>query len=270
MMRVLCLAILLVSQDKTKIEIAVESNVTYAVEATYKGSGKIKIEQGGQTEERSDLFENEEAAWTETILDVKDGSPFKMEMEFSKSKFERKDLDDQEKVSGVRSTQGKKLTLLEVGGKRTKIEAPEGVDKKDLRDIRIRNDALRKSIPTEAIPVGHKWQAEERMLLRDSNDQDGGIEYVSGSATYTFLRIEERRKEKCAVVEAKTELVGKGQGAMKMTVKAETIFYISLEKKHVIESNGKGTYEFKGGGDDVGYVFTGSGSFETLTKVTRK
>lgn len=199
-MRALFLAWILFAQDEAKIEFSYEPNVAWKFESTYKATGKIKIEQGGKTEEWSDLFENEEAAWTETALEVKDGVPSKKEIEYSKAAFERKDLGDKEKVTGAKSFQGKKMTLIDAGGPRTQFEIPAGVDKKDLRDLRIRNDAMYKSLPKAPIRVGHKWTADGRDVLRDANDHDGDIEYTSGSTTYAFLRMEDRKGDKCAVI----------------------------------------------------------------------
>jgi hypothetical protein len=239
------LILALLTQDKIKFEIKAEKGSVVTVEATNKSSGKIKVDQSGQVQER-EVFSSEDVAFVETVLEAKDGMPVKVERDYKKYKFERKEFADEQKKTGSRSLEGRKIILSYSTERRTRFELPAEVQPEEVNDINFRDDGLRHSLPADAVAPGANWDAAEKDLLADANDQDVGITYEHAKMKFTFDRMEERGGEKCAVLKGNGEFQGKSADGMAFSMKVEVTFWYSPTRKDLIESKSFGSYEMKG------------------------
>lgn len=186
---------------------------------------EIKIDPGFKAEVEVESKFGEEASetgWTETVLEVKDGAAVKLEQAFSKHRRNGRPT----------SLEGQTVVFSDSGGPRCRIDAPPSVDSGDLRDLGLRAEALRRSIPREPIAVGREWDVDEREATADVNDNGSGHVCVSARLRCALVRLDGG----VAVVRMAGELRSK-EGRI---TTVESYYFISLEKKYVIgvESNG--------------------------------
>lgn len=261
----LALASAALAQDKVKLELKMDPGQSLTIETTNKSAGRIKVQQGKDAQER-DILNNEEAEWTDTVKEVKNGAPIKVEREYRKFKFEKKEFADEARRNGSRTLEGQKITLSLDGGARTKFDAPPAVSADDLRDLNLRDEALRKSMPADAVAPGFSWNADPKEVVADANDQEVGVTYSEGSLKFTFEKIEDRGGDKCAVIKAVGDATGTTSDKLTLKLKMETTMYLSLARKDVIESTTTGSYELTGGGEAEGFVLTGTGKFDATMK----
>jgi hypothetical protein len=243
------MVLLLLAQDKVQIEIKVEPGFKAQVEYAYTSSGKMKI----KSEDVPQPSDSAEANWTETALEVKDGAVVKIEQVYHKHRVGRgRDMT-------ATSLEGHKIIMTDTGGRRCEIEA-EGVKPEDLKDIGLRAEALRRSLPKEPVTVNASWEVDEKEALADANDQDLGVQFSHAALKCTFEGIEEKEGQRCAVVRMAGETRGTWTDGSVSTNKIVNRYYISLEKKFVVVAETSGTYEISGEN------FTGSGRFESVAK----
>lgn len=258
-MSLMLAALALLVQDKVKVEIKVEKGQTAEVEYVSKYTGKMKVTKADKTQE-FELSDGAEAAWTETVLEVRDGAAVKVEQSYRKFQIDRKGFEEKK---GATSLEGKKIVLSDSGERRAKIEAT-GVAPEDLSDIGLRAEALRRSFPADPIAPGATWEINEKEALADANDQDNGVVYTKASLQGTFLKIDLRGGIRCALVRMAGELKGKGDGDTVQAVKIDATYAVDLEKKYVVEVVSTGTVDVSGPG------VSGGGKFESTTRSRMK
>jgi hypothetical protein len=258
------------AQDKVKLEFKVDQGLAVVVESVSDSKEKVRVEQQGAVQEKNDLFSHSEQEYTDVVLEARNGFAKKVERTYAKSKFERKEFLDEEKKSGSYTLEGQKITLTDEGGARTKIEAPEAVDRKDLRDLNLREDPLRTSMPAEAVAPGHSWKMDEKQVLADANDQDMGIKFDKADFKCTFEKTEERGGDRCAILKSEGILRGTTDQGLTLVLKNEAVFALSLSRKIVVETEIKGSYELTGGGEGQPFKVSGSGEFTSKQRIRAK
>jgi hypothetical protein len=193
-------------QDAVKVEIKIDKGFKAEVEVVSKFGEEVS-----------------ESAWLETVHETRDGAAVQLEQAFTKHRKNDKPT----------SLEGKTVVFSATDGARCKIEAPEGVDPNDLRDLGLRAEALRRSLPKEAIEVGREWEVDEKEAIADVNDNGWGMVCESAKLKCKLIRVENGN----AVV----RMAGETKSKDGVVTKVENFYHISIEKKYVVAVESSGT-----------------------------
>ena len=198
-----------------------------------------------------DAVMREVLIYEEQIFTAEDGDPTRVRHTFRQWWKELKPKGARPRKDTY-TLQGKTLVLRKRGNETAYEGTDEGVPFRELARNQIGPpEPFLNSLPRESIPVGHEWSVGEecsrRAIPTTMSGDEMRFETVKAKATGRFIRVEERKGEKCAVIEfaGEAESTSIQPAGLKMKLRYKATIFLGLDsgRPYALDLSGTATVD---------------------------
>jgi hypothetical protein len=224
-----------------------------SMKASVSANGQEQALEFAQRESETSLLE---------ILDVSGGA-------VTKAIYTCKEAVEEKKAPGApdwdkteKPLNGRKITASMVEGKLV-LEGADGLDEKTRRKLDL-VDRSSRLYPRTPIGPGDTWDVQGGDLRAFLQDMDGIQDAKIKMKFVAFKDIDGRR---CAILHAQMELIGAGEGQIKITIKIDPEVVVWVERGYALSVKGKGTIFMNADNDQLKMKGEGPMIIDATTKV---